>query len=199
VLDISYIGLVKILTDAGAVKNVFADVIFQNDHFIYSQGSSPMIEHKPDLLRDRGPMIGAYAIAYFRDGGFQFEVMAKPEIEKVRATSESWKAEATRQYSPWETWTNDMWKKTVVKHLYKMLPKTKFSEQLVAALSKEHENEIADTVEQNERMQDIFEEIQEPETVVEPVKEKVQVKDKKKEDEAFDAVQQELKEESEKK
>ena len=156
-LDISYMGMIKILTDAGAVKNVSADVVYFHDHFVYSQGSKPMIEHKPDLLKDRGEPVGAYAIAYFRDGGFQFEVMAKPEIEKVRATSESWKNDKTRQYSPWETWTDEMWKKTVLKRLFKVLPKTHFNDQLIAALSKDHENELADTANTTGRFESIFE------------------------------------------
>ncbi len=171
VLDISYMGMIKILTDAGAVKSVSADVVHEHDHFRYSQGSKPMLEHKPDLMKDRGQPFGAYAIAYFRDGGFQFEVMAKPEIEKVRATSESWKKEDTRQYSPWEKWSDEMWKKTVMKRLFKVLPKTKFNDQLITALSKEHENELADLADTSGRMDSIFEEAEEV-TTVEPVKEK---------------------------
>lgn len=172
VLDISYMGMIKILTDAGAVKNVSADVVHEHDHFVYSHGSNPIIEHKPNLKaseQERGPMVGAFAIAYFRDGGFQFEVMSKPEIEKVRATSESWKNEDKRQFSPWETWTDEMWKKTVLKRLFKVLPKTNFNDQLIAALSHEHQNEIEDSVELNNRIADIFEEVEE----AEPVKEEV--------------------------
>ena len=197
VLDISYMGFIKILTDAGAVKNVYAGVVHEKDDFTYSQGSNPILEHKPDLLKDRGQPFGVYAIAYFRDGGFQFEVMAKPEIEKVRATSESWKNESIRQYSPWEKWSGEMWKKTVLKRLFKLLPKTKFSEQLIVALSKEHENEMADTIDVNERMETIFEDVQEPEVI----EEKVQVVDPEKSkevpEELFNKTQEDLKKEQE--
>ena len=136
ILDVSYIGMIKILTDAGAVKSVFADVVCEKDEFIYSQGSNPILEHKPDLLKDRGQPFGAYSIAYFRDGGFQFEVMAKPEIEKVRATSESWKNESTRQYSPWEKWASEMWKKTVIRRHSKTLP---LSAEFRDALEKDYD------------------------------------------------------------
>jgi len=166
-LDISYIGMIKILTDAGAVKNIASEVVYENDHFTYGFGSNPILEHKPNLLKERGEPIGAYAIAYFRDGGFQFEVMAKPEIEKVRATSESWKNEKTREYSPWETWTDQMWCKTVLKRLIKLLPKTHFDDKLIAALSKEHENEMADAADTAGRMESIFEEPEEAEVVKE--------------------------------
>lgn len=158
-LDISYIGMIKILTDAGAVKNVFADVVCERDHFVYGQGSQPVLEHRPDLLKDRGNPIGAYSIAYFRDGGFQFEVMSKPEIEKVRAMSESWKNESTREYSPWERWESEMWKKTVLKRLFKVLPKTEFNEQLIAALGKEHDNEVQD-ISRDDELKQIFDDIE---------------------------------------
>ena len=92
--------MIKILTDAGAVKSVFADVVHENDHFIYGQGSNPILEHKPDLMKERGKPFGAYAIADFRDGGFQFEVMAKHEIEKIRATSEVGRTKQRGSFRP---------------------------------------------------------------------------------------------------
>lgn len=143
ILDISYIGMIKILTDAGAIKNIDANVIYNNDKYDFRKGSEPYFKHQP-VLSNRGDKVGAYAIAHFRDGGFQFEVMGKDEIEKIRATSESFKNEKTRKYSPWEKWEDEMWKKTVLKRLFKLLPKTKFSDKLIAAISNEHENEIND-------------------------------------------------------
>lgn len=142
-LDISYIGMIKLLTDAGAVKNVDAGVIYSNDKYDFRRGSDPYFKHQPALI-NRGEKVGAYAIAFLRDGGFQFEILGKDEVEKIRATSESYKNEKTRKYSPWENWEDEMWKKTALKRLFKLLPKTKFSEELIAAISNEHENEIND-------------------------------------------------------
>lgn len=201
-LDISYIGMIKILTDAGAVKNITAEVVYEFDEFTYGFGSNPILEHKPNLLKERGKPIGAYAIAYFRDGGFQFEVMAKPEIEKVRATSESWKNEKMRQYSPWEAWFDQMWCKTVLKRLIKLLPKTHFDSKLIAALSKEHENELVDTADTKGRIDSIFEDVaevipaerkQNPVTSKSIKDEKVQVPDS-----VFNEAQEEIKKDQEK-
>lgn len=144
VLDISYMGMIKILTDAGAIKSVDANVVYENDVFAYSQGTNPYLEHQR-TLKDRGEALGAYAIAYFRDGGSQFVIMDKSEIEAVRATSESWKNEKGRAYSPWTKWEDEMWKKTALKRLFKLLPKTNFSDNLIAALANEHQNDIQDT------------------------------------------------------
>lgn len=167
ILDISYMGMIKILTDAGAVKNVDAGVIYQNDRYDFRRGSDPYFKHIP-ALSDRGEKIGAYAIAFLRDGGFQFEIMGREDIEKVRATSESYKNEEGRKYSPWETWEDEMWKKTVLKRLFKLLPKTNFSDQLIAAISHDYEAEMSDvSTPKEDKYSGIFEDIQEATVVTE--------------------------------
>ena len=162
-LDVSYMGMIKILTDAGAIKYVDADVIYENDDYHFTKGSEPTLKHTPKLT-DRGEKIAAYAVAYFRDGGSQFIIMTKEEIEKVRNTSESYKNEKMRKYSPWETWTEEMWKKTTLKRLFKILPKTKFSDQLIAAISVEHENETND-LSQEDRHAHMFDDFDDAEEV----------------------------------
>ena len=169
ILDISYIGMIKVLTDAGAVKNTDAGVIYSNDKWDFRKGSDPYFKHQP-ALSNRGEKIGAYAIAFLRDGGFQFEIIGKEEIEKIRATSESWKNEKGRKYSPWETWEDEMWKKTALKRLFKLLPKTNFSDQLIAAISTDHENEMND-LSPDQKYENIFDEIQTAEEVKETKKE----------------------------
>jgi recombination protein RecT len=165
VLDISYIGMIKLLTDAGAVKNVDAAVIYSNDKYDFRKGTDPYFKHVP-ALTNRGEKIGVYAVAFFRDGGFQFEVLGKDEIEKVRNTSESWKSETSRKFSPWETWEDEMWKKTALKRIFKLLPKTNFSDQLIAAISYEHENEMND-IQTEDKYSNMFDEIQNAEIVKE--------------------------------
>jgi recombination protein RecT len=168
-LDISYIGMIKLLTDAGTVKNISADVVYQkeidNGNFDFRKGSDPYLKHKPMVFEsDKGEMVGAYAIAYFRDGGCQFEMMGKDEMLKIKNFSESYKNEKTRQYSPWENWEPEMWKKTVLRRLYKMLPKTKVSDKLIAALGNDHENEKAD-LQTEEKYEKFFDDINDAEIV----------------------------------
>lgn len=163
VLDISYMGMIKVLTDAGAVKNVDAGVIYANDKYDYRRGTDPYFKHQP-ALSQKGEMIGAYAIAFFRDGGFQFEILGREDIEKIRNTSESYKNEQSRQYSPWETWEDEMWKKTALKRLFKLLPKTNFSDQLIAAISNEHTNEM-DDIPPETKYERIFEDFEDAQIV----------------------------------
>lgn len=166
VLDPSYMGLIKVVTDAGAVKNIDAGVVYENENFEYQKGDKPFLRHSP-LMANRGQVIGAYAIAYFRDGGSQFEVLAREDIEKVRGTSESYKSEKGRKFSPWVTWKEEMFKKTAIKRLYKILPKTIFTENLIAALNTEYQNEQDDLAPKPDNYAEIFDEetavVQEPE------------------------------------
>ncbi|EKS8367661.1 recombinase RecT, partial [Bacillus cereus] len=66
----------------------------------------------------RGAFIGAYAVAHFKDGGYQMEFMPKSEIEKRRKRS----ASANSSYSPWNSDYEEMAKKTVVRYMFKYLP-----------------------------------------------------------------------------
>ena len=173
ILDISYMGMIKILTDAGAVKNVDAGVIYANDKYDFRRGSDPYFKHQP-ALSNRGDKVGAYAIAFLRDGGFQFEILGREEIEKIRATSESYKNEEGRKFSPWETWEDEMWKKSTLKRLFKLLPKTNFSDQLIAAISHDYETEMADVKPQEDKYANIFDEI--PDAVIVKDQEKTKKK-----------------------
>lgn len=63
-----------------------------------------------------------------------------------------------------------MWKKTALKRLFKLLPKTNFSDQLIAAISTDHENEMND-LSPDQKYENIFDEIQTAEEVKETKKE----------------------------
>lgn len=84
------------------------------------------------MFEDRGEAIGAYAIAILPDGKRLCKVMSKSDIEKIKVMSKGAKSE----YSPWNATASDpekwMWKKTAVKQLAKLLPKTEELNQAIA-------------------------------------------------------------------
>ena len=67
----------------GLLQGVPAHVVYENDHFTYELGDNERLEHIP-VLRDRGEPIAAYAIAIFKDGYREREVMTVEDINKVR-------------------------------------------------------------------------------------------------------------------
>jgi recombination protein RecT len=110
-------GIQKRVRNSGEIASVEAHVIYENDKFIWRQGTDGAVVHEPKFPGDRGGPIGAYAVAKFKDGSPpQFEVMDRDQIEKVRSVSRS------KDGPTWTTWWGEMARKTVFRRLSKWLP-----------------------------------------------------------------------------
>lgn len=118
-LSIGYRGLLKLARRSGQIKSIRAEVVRENDEFSWGYGlEADYLDHKPlDGTDDeRGPLTHAYAIVRFLNGGVQFVVLTRSQVEKRRAMSSSWNGNG-RKYSPWSTWEDEMWKKTALRAL----------------------------------------------------------------------------------
>jgi recombination protein RecT len=127
-------GLQKRVRNSGDILGIEAHVIYANDKFVWRQGIESTLIHEPLFPGERGQAIGAYAVAKFKDGGTQFEVMDRAAIEKVRAVSRAGKS------GPWVQWWDEMARKTVFRRMSKWLPMDAESEDL---LRRDDENEAA--------------------------------------------------------
>lgn len=132
-LDISYLGFIKLAQDCGSVIHVKADLVYENDEFIVT-GAFSEPTHKYKAFGDRGNLVGAYCIASTPEGSYLTTIMDTKEILEIRDSSESYKNERTRKYSPWVRHTGEMIKKTVIRRAYKAWPKTKKTSILDAAI-----------------------------------------------------------------
>lgn len=119
-----YQGMVGALIVDKVVSSVWAEVVYENDLFVVSMGTSRGIEHIPAPFRtdgqrsdDRGAMRAAYAVARLPDASTTFRVMTREDIEKRRRVSKT----ADREDSPWNVWPEEMWRKSVLKGLNKWL------------------------------------------------------------------------------
>jgi len=126
-----YRGLVKLARQSGLLTTIEANVVHARDTFELEYGLEPKLSHKPFMTGDRGEVVAVYAIARFKDGGRQVDVMTKSEIDAIRGRS------AAAKSGPWVTDYAEMAKKTVVRRLCKYLP---LSPELAKAL--EHETAI---------------------------------------------------------
>jgi len=133
-LEPSYIGLMKLLTDAGQVINIQTNLVYSGDDFDVNLGMETEIKHKPHYLtgRDKGDIIGVYSIANIKGGLKQFEYMTAQEVMDIRGTSESYKAWEKNNKVPciWIQYEGEMYRKTCIKRISKHLPR---SEQFDAA------------------------------------------------------------------
>ena len=78
--------MIDLARRSGHIQSIYAHAVHENDEFEYELGLHPKLEHKPSH-GERGAFIGAYAVAHFKDGGYQMEFMPKSEIEKRRKRS----------------------------------------------------------------------------------------------------------------
>lgn len=125
-----YRGLFFLAVDSGAIKKGVARLVYEGDHFEWTQGVEETITHRPRLGGDRSDakIIGAYAVVWHPDGSTQFEVMSREEIDRVRASSKASKN------GPWVDWYGEMAKKTVVKRLLKQVAISTKAQRLADAI-----------------------------------------------------------------
>ncbi len=116
-----YKGLVKLARQSGEVLRIEAHVVFDDEVFDVEFGLHSDLKHKPNLRgRKQGAkVIAAYAIAHFRDGSEQFDVMTLDELESIRKRAKEKNKGAS---SPWDSDTSEMYKKTVLRRAAKLWP-----------------------------------------------------------------------------
>lgn len=120
VLEISYRGYVQLAVDAGAVKWVHAEIVYEKDEFqLRGLGVEP--SHKFSPFADRGKAIGAYCVAKTHGGDHITTIMTIDDIYDIRDRSQSWKS---GKNSPWKSDPAEMIKKTVIRRGYKSWPMT---------------------------------------------------------------------------
>ena len=114
-LIIGYKGQIDLARRSGQIISLTAHAVYENDKFDYAYGLHEKLEHVP-CLTDRGPLKAVYAVAKLRDGGFQFEVLSVPDVEKVQTKSKA------ANFGPWKDNFDEMAKKTAIRKLFKYLP-----------------------------------------------------------------------------
>jgi phage RecT family recombinase len=123
--QISVWGYLELVRRSGAVKKVWADVVFANDQCELISGTDgKQIKHKPQWFlprAKRGEVVGAYACAILKgEEGEEDTVVCEPvsreELDQARA--------ANRGNSPaWKDWYEQQCQKVALKRLSKYLPK----------------------------------------------------------------------------
>lgn len=150
-LDVSYMGLLHLAQEIGSIKWGQAKVVYEHDTY-ENQGLTKEPLHKFSAFGDRGQPIGAYCTVKLESGDFMTEEMSAEEIQQVRNTSKS----KDSQYSPWNTFPMEMWRKTVVKRASKYWPKS--SERFDKAVHVLNEHEGFDQ-EQDDKRADAIKEL----------------------------------------
>lgn len=120
-------GLIKKLYESGEVTYVDAACVYQNDRFKFTRGDNSVLEHEPTMDSDPGDIIAAYCVVKLKNGEVKREVMPRRDIDKVRNASKS------KDTGPWVTWFDQQAIKSVIKRIYKQLPKADTFESVADA------------------------------------------------------------------
>ena len=112
-----YRGLIALARRSGQIISIEAHVVHEKDAFDCGLGLDPFLKHTPAWEEeDPGKLRFVYAVAKLKDGGVQFEVMSRAQIEQIRSKSKAGRS------GPWVDHFDEMARKTVVRRLFKYLP-----------------------------------------------------------------------------
>ena len=119
--QIGYRGLIDLVTRRGEVTSITANPVYENDFWVFEYGRNEDLRHRPANYSNRGRLIGFYAYAHLKNGGFKMHYMDVEEIEHIRNEhSKAFKYD--QKTSIWVKHYDAMAKKTVIKQLIKYLP-----------------------------------------------------------------------------
>lgn len=134
-LDISYMGLMHIAQQSGAIKWCQSAIVRKNDQFRREGLDKPPIHiyNDFDTEEQRGEIVGGYVTVKTDDGDYLTHTMRIDAIFAIRDRSEAWKKykQESSKKCPWVTDEEQMILKTVVKQAAKYWPRR---ERLDAAI-----------------------------------------------------------------
>lgn len=116
--QIGYKGFIELARRSGRVKMVYAEVVREGDEFEATFGLNPDLKHKPNFDSSK-PLTHVYAVCQFTDGGYNFVVLSKSDVERLRMRNPMQKG------APKGAWATDyeaMAKGKAMKQLSKYLP-----------------------------------------------------------------------------
>ena len=124
-LIVGYQGMAKLFYQHPMAQYLDTQTVYSNDEFDYAYGLDPFLRHKPFLGDVRGSIVAYYAVAKLTTGASAFVVLSPEEVKKLRNGNVG---PSGRIPDP-QRW---MERKTALRQLVKLLPK---STQLVQALA----------------------------------------------------------------
>jgi recombination protein RecT len=117
---VGYRGYIDLAYRSGQVKDVTAALVHDGDAFHYEHGTTPKLKHVPLGPAEEREIVAAYAVARLRTGGVVFAVIYEDDWEKARKAS----AAGAKNVGPWNDHRPAMIRKTAVRRLEPMLPKS---------------------------------------------------------------------------
>ncbi len=121
--QIGYKGQIVLARRSNEIKTIYAEVVRRGDKFDYELGLEPFLKHKPDPDKSDNEITHVYAVAQYVNGGNNFVVLSKKQVESYRKRSQTQKGGEVAS-GIWATDYDAMAKKTAILRLSVYLPKS---------------------------------------------------------------------------
>lgn len=109
-------GILKKARNSGQISKLEAVCVHDGDDFSFNPGIDEVPQHNPDWFgKNRGEMIGVYAVAKLKDGNNVVEIMSREQIMAIAGQSRN-KHQYTGDHA------GEWWRKTVLRRICKYLP-----------------------------------------------------------------------------
>ena len=144
------------------ILDIYAKVVREDDIFKESiVGGKQIINFNPVPFSNK-PIVGAFAIVLYKDGGMEYDTMSTEQIESVKENY-SKKGYKTGEYSKaWVISTGEMYKKTVLRRLTKKIEKDFDSIEQAQAYEESSDTEFKKEEKQRSAVPDILYKQDEP-------------------------------------
>ncbi|CAL9296676.1 recombinase RecT [Streptomyces sp. SudanB25_2051] len=117
-LVLGYQGMIKLYWQHPLAAGLDTHTVFEGDEFEYEYGLTPVLKHRPARGSAKGQPTHYYAVARLTNGGSAFVVLDVDDVEAIRKRSKA------KDFGPWATDYDAMARKTAVRQLFKLLPKS---------------------------------------------------------------------------
>lgn len=152
-----YQGLVKLARNSGQLSVIDAQPVHEHDDFDFEKGSDTWWRHKWPKTGERGRILGYWAGYVLKDGAKNFDYMTVESIDAHRdkysqgAYKRVWNEETRRKElvlgedgkpvldGPWANSPDWMYRKTPLKQVLKLAPKSIEKIDIALALDAQHE------------------------------------------------------------
>jgi recombination protein RecT len=123
-LIIDYKGLVDLARRSGQVSNIISRIVWDKEPFEIDESREYPYIHKQLPPSERGKKkIGVYAVAKEMDGRvIANDFMWAEEIEVIK--ERSLRQKKNKSENPWEKFEEEMWKKSPIRRMAKMMPQS---------------------------------------------------------------------------
>lgn len=127
-------GIIKLMKQSGEVKDVGAEVVYQNDKFTYRPAIDDMPIHEADWFsEDRGEPIGVWAFVKLTNGENRIAMLTRERVGRIASRSHKAQNYKAGEGLDWE----EFWKKAAIRNVAKFAPMTPKLEATFASADEE--------------------------------------------------------------